>query len=171
MGNRLIKVVGFCSVMLYVLVAGVMWGTWVSLARTMTAYDATAFLAVGQHMIDNLATVMAVLMVASLVVGAGWAVLLFRDRRVLAGWLSLIALLGMIMVLVITSLVEVPIDDQIASWTLTTLPSDWEQLRARWAVFHAARTFVSLGAVALAVAAALTIDTATRDHGHSTGGR
>jgi hypothetical protein len=41
--------------MLYMLVAGVMWGTWLSLGRTMTRYDATTFLADGKHMIDNLA--------------------------------------------------------------------------------------------------------------------
>ena len=56
------KLVQFVSIMLYVLVAGVMWGTWLSLARTMTEYDAETFLADGQHMISNLATVMAVLM-------------------------------------------------------------------------------------------------------------
>jgi hypothetical protein len=55
--------------MLYVLVAGVMWGTWLSLARIMTRYDAATFLTDGKHVIANLAVVMAVLMVAALVVG------------------------------------------------------------------------------------------------------
>ena len=40
MRESLLKLVQFVSIMLYVLVAGVMWGTWVSLARTMTSYDA-----------------------------------------------------------------------------------------------------------------------------------
>lgn len=48
-----------------------MWGTWLSLARTMTEYDAATFLADGQHMISNLATVMTVLMIAAVMVGAG----------------------------------------------------------------------------------------------------
>jgi hypothetical protein len=56
MGTSLLKPTLFVSVMLYVLVAGVMWGTWLSLARTITDYDADTFLADGQHMIDNLAT-------------------------------------------------------------------------------------------------------------------
>jgi high-affinity Fe2+/Pb2+ permease len=38
--ESLLKLVQFISIMLYVLVAGVMWGTWLSLARTMTGYDA-----------------------------------------------------------------------------------------------------------------------------------
>jgi hypothetical protein len=36
--ETLLKLIQFVSIMLYVLVAGVMWGTWLSLARTMTRY-------------------------------------------------------------------------------------------------------------------------------------
>lgn len=157
-----VKPAQFVGIMLYVLIAGVMWGTWVSLARTMTSFDAATFLADGQHMISNLATVMAVLMITALAVGLVVAVLLFRARSVSAAWLALLAWALMIIVLVITLAVEVPIDDRIATWTETTLPPDWQQLRARWATFHTVRTFVSLGAVAAAVGAALTVRTVER---------
>lgn len=151
------KLVQFVSIMLYVLVAGVMWGTWLSLARTMTKYDAATFLADGQHMISNLATVMAVLMISAVLVGVVVVVLLFWSRSKVAGWLALAGLLLMIAVMAITLIVEVPIDNLIANWTEATLPSDWQEIRAQWAAFHTLRTFLSLGAVAAAVAAALTI--------------
>jgi len=154
--ESLLKLVQFVSIMLYVLVAGVMWGTWLSLARTMTEYDAATFLADGQHMISNLATVMGVLMSAAVLVGVVAVVLLFRSRSALASWLALAGLLLMIAVMAITLIVEVPIDNLIANWTEATLPFGWQQIRARWAAFHTLRTFVSLGAVAAAVAAALT---------------
>jgi uncharacterized membrane protein len=166
MSESLIKLVQFVSIMLYVLVAGVMWGTWLSLARTMTSYDAATFLADGKHMIANLATVMAVLMISAVVVGLIVVVLLFRIRSNVAAWLALAALLLMIAVLVITLAVEVPIDNMIAIWTEARLPSDWEQIRARWSTFHTLRTFLSLGAVAAAVAAALTVGTAARKVSH-----
>jgi hypothetical protein len=153
----LLKPILFVSIMLYVLVAGVMWGTWLSLGRTMTRYDAATFLADGKHMIANLATVMAVLMIAAVVVGLAAVVLLFRARCTTAGWLSLVGLLLMIAVLVITLAVEVPIDNLINTWTEATLPPDWMEIRARWAAFHTLRTFVSLGAVTAAVVAALTV--------------
>src|SRR4051812_120758 len=121
--------------MLYVLVAGVMWGTWLSLARTMTDYDADTFLADGQHMIDNLATVMAVLMIAAVLVGVAAVALLFRVGSTTAGWLAALALLMMIGVLVITLAIEVPIDNQIKNWTTPTLPADWQEIRARWSAF------------------------------------
>src|SRR4029453_13211071 len=117
MGPSLLKPTLFVSVMLYVLVAGVMWGTWLSLARTMTHYDAATFLAGGQHMIENLAIAMAGLMISAVVAGLIVVVLLFRARSTVAAWLALAGLLLMIGVLVITLAVEVPIDNLIATWT------------------------------------------------------
>jgi hypothetical protein len=152
----LVKPAQFLEIMLYVLVAGVMWGTWLSLGRTMTRYDAATFLADGKHMIANLATVMAVLMIAAIVIGLLVVVLLFRLRPATAAWLALAGLLLMVAVLVVTLAVEVPIDDKINGWSVATLPPDWQHIRARWAAFHTLRTFLSLGAVAAAVGAALT---------------
>ncbi|HEV8565469.1 MAG TPA: anthrone oxygenase family protein [Actinoplanes sp.] len=151
-----VKLAQFLGIMLYVLVAGVMWGTWLSLGRTMTSYDAATFLTDGQHMISNLATVMAVLMISAVVVGLLVVVLLFRGRSTLAGWLALCGLLLLVAVVVVTLSVEVPIDNKIKTWTVTTLPPDWQDIRARWAAFHTLRTFLSLAAVAAAVGAALT---------------
>jgi uncharacterized membrane protein len=157
-----VKLVHFTTVMLYVLVCGVMWGTWLALARTMTEYDATTFLADGQHMIANLATIMAVLLIAA--VGAGLVAtwVSFRHQSATAGWLSALGLLFLVGVLVVTLAVEVPIDNQIAAWTTQSLPSDWQDTRARWAIFHTVRTFLSLAAVALALGAALAPRQAAR---------
>ena len=151
----LVKLAQFLTIMLYVLVAGVMWGTWLSLGRTMTAYDASIFLADGKHMIANLATVMAVLMISAGVVGLLATVLLFRAGPTTAGWLALFGLFMMVAVIAVTLSVEVPIDNEIKTWTVATLPSDWQDIRARWAGFHTLRTFLSLAAVAVAVGAAL----------------
>ena len=150
-----VKLAQFLGIMLYVLVAGVMWGTWLSLGRTMTRYDATTFLADGKHMIDNLATVMAVLMICAGVVGLVVVVLLFSRGFTAAGWLALAGLLLMVAVIAVTLAVEVPIDNKIKTWTPATLPGDWLDIRARWAAFHTLRTFLSLGAVAAAVGAVL----------------
>jgi uncharacterized membrane protein len=149
------KLAQFVSIIFYVLVAGVMWGTWLSLGRTMTRYDAATFLADGKHMIANLAAVMAVLMIAACVAGGLTVALLFRGGSRLGAGLALAGLLLMVAVLVVTLAVEVPLDNRITTWNLATLPSDWQDLRARWATFHTLRTFLSLAAVAAAVAAGL----------------
>jgi hypothetical protein len=40
-----VKLLQSCTIMLYALVAGVLWGTRLSLGRTMARYDAAVFLA------------------------------------------------------------------------------------------------------------------------------
>jgi uncharacterized membrane protein len=151
-----VKLAQLLNIMLYVLVAGVLWGTWLSLGRTMTRYDAATFLADGQHMISNLATIMAALMISAAAAGLVVVVLLFRRRSTVAAWLALAGLLLIIAVITVTLAVEVPIDNKIKTWTTATLPADWQDLRSRWAAFHTLRTFLSLAAVAAAVGAALT---------------
>jgi uncharacterized membrane protein len=98
---------------------------------------------------------MPVLMISAGVVNIGLIILLFRRGATVAGWLAVAALLALAGVLVITLGVEVPIDNQITTWTIDTLPPDWMDIRQRWANFHTLRTFVSLAGVAAAVAAAL----------------
>ena len=104
--ESLVKCVQFVSIMLYVLVAGVMWGTWLSLARSMTDYDAATFLTDGKHMIENLAVIMAVLIISALVIGLAAVVLLFHTQSTVAAWLAVIGLVLMIAVTVITLAVE-----------------------------------------------------------------
>ena len=55
----------------------------------------------------------------------------------------------------ITLLVNVPIDELMAGWTLATLPADWTQIRDRWESFHTLRTFLSLGGLAATLAGSL----------------
>jgi uncharacterized membrane protein len=160
----LTKAVHFLTIMLYVLVSGVMWGTWVSLARTMTSYSPAVFLADGQHMIANLASLMPVLIIAGGVLNLILIILLFRGGTAAAAWLAVVALIALVGVLVITLAVEVPIDNDIKTWTVDTLPSNWADTRQRWANFHTLRTFVSLAGVAAAVLAALAYAPAPGRH-------
>jgi hypothetical protein len=50
----------------------------------------------------------------------------------------------MVITLIITVAVEVPIDNQIKTWTEATVPGNWDSLRQRWDVFHTIRTFTSI---------------------------
>jgi hypothetical protein len=57
-----LKIVQFITVFLLFLVTGVFWGTWFSLARSMSSISPGTFLEVGLTMIGNLAVPMATLM-------------------------------------------------------------------------------------------------------------
>jgi uncharacterized membrane protein len=67
------------------------------------------------------------------------------------------ACLLIVIALLITLLVEVPIDNQIRTWTAQTVPANWTTLRSRWQVFHTARTFVSLASLGSLILSVLSL--------------
>jgi uncharacterized membrane protein len=156
------------TVVLFALVMGVFWGTWFSLSRTMSRLSAETFVAVGHQMIQNLGAPMAILLPLALLSALVTLVLLWRGGRTAAFWWMLAGFLLMVAALVVTLAVEVPIDNQIKTWTAATLPGDWRSVQTRWERFHTIRTFLSIAAV---VAAAVSGAVAVRSTGRRRPGR
>ena len=149
-----IKLVQLITGLLLVLITGVFWGTWFSLSRTMHHFPAEIFITIGKEIIKNLAAPMSIIMPAGIV---GLLVLLIDSRKVrsLYFYYILTSLILFIVALIITVAIEVPIDNQIKTWTTTTVPSNWASIRDRWEVYHTIRTFVSLVGVAAFITAIL----------------
>jgi hypothetical protein len=148
------RVATFAALFLLALVTGVFWGTWFTLTRSITTFSAAEFIHIGQTIIANVAWPMRFLMPACILmmIFSAW---LMANKKSAAFFLSLLACLLIIIALLITLIVEVPIDNQIKIWTANTVPADWTTIRIRWEGFHAARTFVSLGSLASFIAAVL----------------
>jgi uncharacterized membrane protein len=142
------------TIVLFALVMGVFWGTWFSLSRTMDQLSSETFLAVGHEMIQNLGVPMAVLLPLALLSALVTLVLLWPDRSAAFWWLAAGFVL-MVAALVITLAVEVPIDNQIETWTAATLPGDWRSIQSRWELWHTIRTFASIAAVVAATISAV----------------
>jgi uncharacterized membrane protein len=150
-----LRIAHFANILLFALVMGVFWGTWFSLSRSIAAITPQAFLEIGHLMIRNLGGPMSVLLPAALASSLVVVILLFRRRRIAAFSLAMAGLLLMVAALAVTLAVNVPIDDQINQWTVTTLPDNWTVIRDRWEFFHGIRTFASVGALGFAVASIL----------------
>jgi uncharacterized membrane protein len=148
-----LKVAQYIDIMLFALIMGVFWGTWFALSRSITSIAPQTFLDIGQTTIANLAAPMAILMLAALILCLGILLALFRTRTI-AFYLTLAGFLCMIAALLITLLVNVPIDNQLKNWTVATLPADWQDIRERWELFHSLRTFISIASLALLLAGA-----------------
>jgi uncharacterized membrane protein len=144
----------FISILLSALVTGVFWGTWLGLSRSMASLTPETFLAVGHAMIGNLGTIMALLMPAAMLTTLPVLYLLYR-RGSVAFYPTLAGLILFVVALLITLLVEVPLDNQFSEWTVTTLSANWQQLRDRWEWFHVIRSWVSVVGLALLLAGAL----------------
>jgi hypothetical protein len=138
-----LKVCEFISIVLLTLVSGMYWGPWLALSRSLAAFELEVFLAIVHRMNRNMAPLMTVLMPVALL--STLPVLFFSySERPESFYLTLTALALFIVTLLVTVLVEVPIVKQIETWTVSTLPANWQQLRDRWDAFHIFRIVPSL---------------------------
>jgi hypothetical protein len=149
-----LKSLRFAALMLYALVFAVFWGTWFSQSRTMGALSAATFLENGKQYIANLAWPMRFLMPAALAATFAAAFAGRKEGRP-AAFLAFAAALLMAAALAITLGVNVPIDNQIKTWTLPSLPPDWARIRDRWEAYHCLRAWLTLAGLACLAADAL----------------
>ncbi len=144
-----LKVVHYIAVFLTVLVVGVFWGTWFSLSRSIASISPAAFLEIGRTMIGNLAVPMRVLIPAELLAMVVLMILLYRKNERSALYLTAGSFVLAVVALLMTLVVNVPIDNEIKGWTVAAMPAGWYRLRDTWETYHLLRTFVSLGSFAL----------------------
>jgi uncharacterized membrane protein len=149
-----LKVWELISIMLAALVAGVFWGPWVGLTRSIATFNPEAFLAIGDRLNQNLEPLMTVLMPTTLLSMVP-VLLASYNSHPRTFYSTLAALVLFVVALLVTVVIEVPIAKQIKSWTLSTLPDNWQQLRDRWASVHIIRVVSGLVGLALLVAGAL----------------
>ena len=142
-----LKIVQFISLVLLLLVTGVFWGTWFSLSRSIKNITSATFLENGKIIIKNLAFPMGFMM--PLTVLFMLAGLWLYPTGKIGFYLNGISIILIIVTLLITVFIEVPIDNQIKRWTVTTLPVGWKVLRSKWQLYHTVRTFTSLASFVL----------------------
>ena len=140
------KAIEFTGLMLAALVTGVFWGTWFTLTRSLENFSGTEFIHIGKTIISNVALPMRILMPATLLVMLFLVWRTFRTSK-LSFYFYCLSFLLMLVTLIITVGVEVPIDNQIKTWTALSIPSNWESLRHTWNQFHTLRTFTSIASM------------------------
>ena len=138
------KIVQLVTMTLFTLVAGVFWGTSFSLSRSIADITPPTFLEVGHTMIANLGGPMSLLIPVTILSVLVLVVVLYRRHERSASGLAAGALALLVVSTVITLTVNVPIDGQIAGWTVGSLPGDWERIRNRWEFYHGLRTALTL---------------------------
>jgi hypothetical protein len=147
-----LKIWELISIVLAALVAGMFVGPWAALSRSIATFEPDVFLAIVRRMDRNMAQVMRVLMPAALLSMVPLLIVSYGTEPKVR--LNAAGFLLFVVALLVTLLVEVPIVKQIVSWTVATLPDDWEQIRDRWSAFHLVRIGTAMvGLVLLLVAA------------------
>jgi uncharacterized membrane protein len=142
------------SIVLSALVSGMFHGPWVALSRSMRTFTPEVFLAIVDRMNRNMAPVMTVLMPAALLSIIPVLFLSYREQP-RTFYLNAIAFALFIIALLVTVVVEVPIVEEIVTWTASSLPENWQQLRDRWIKFHIIRVIAGITSVVLLVVGAV----------------
>jgi uncharacterized membrane protein len=149
-----LSILEFITIFLLMLVTGVFWGTWFTLTRSINNFSSEEFIHIGKTIISNVAVPMRIIMPSSILF-VFLSIWFYSDKDSTGFYLILISLLLIITSLLITVLIEVPIDNRIKEWKPETIPSDWHSIRKRWEIFHTIRTFTSIGSFAAYLIAAL----------------
>jgi hypothetical protein len=141
------------SIVFAALAAGMFFGPWLALTISIRSFEPDVFLAIVRRLNTNMARIMTVLLPASL---ASMVPVLFLSYGVRPDMFvaTLAAFALFVAALLVTMLIEVPIVEQIVTWTVPTLPDNWQSLRDRWGRFHIVRVVAALaGFVSLKVGA------------------
>jgi uncharacterized membrane protein len=137
------------------LFAGFLLGILV-LELSLRSFDGGVYTQVQQVALVALPALASVLLLPAIITTGVVAVLAFRERG-REFWLCVVALLLLVVALLITLIVNVPINLAEGSWSVSSPPLDWAQRRDLWQIGHAVRTGAALGAFLLLALSALTI--------------
>jgi hypothetical protein len=149
-----LKICELVSIVLSAFVGGMYWGPWLALSRSMRTFNPDVFLELVDRMNRNMESVMTISTPVALLSTAPVLFFSYRERP-RTFYLTLIGVALFVVALLVTVLIEVPIVKQIVTWTVATLPANWQELRDRWGAFHIIRVVAGIGGLVLLVAGAI----------------
>ncbi len=144
----------FSSLLLCGLSTGVLFGTRTGLGPSTSHFSPTTYVEVQQATVRNLRPVMGVLLPGAVATNVVVLAVTRQDHRSRAFALRSAGLGGQLVALLLTALVELPINAQVLTWSSAAPPSGWQRTRNRWATAHTARTISAVGALVCLAAAA-----------------
>ena len=148
----------FITFMLLMLVAGVFWGPWFALHRSLHTFTAPEFVKIVKTLGANMGGTMRILMPTCILFLIASVITYPIKNFVTLGFPFIILSLVCILIsLIITMAVEVPIVTEIRKQTAETLPTNWETKRDRWVKFHFYRMIAGIVSFAFFTASVLVL--------------
>ncbi len=139
-----LAVVRFVSVLSTGLLAGIFFGDRMGASFARPELSPSSFVRFQQAQHARFAKMMPVLMGIAILSSLIWLAL-SRPRAGSAGFVFLgFGALAFISVLVLTRAVNVPINNQLMTWSASSPPADAMQIWARWEQVHTIRTFLAV---------------------------
>jgi uncharacterized membrane protein len=141
----------FVSLLLTSLLVGTMFGIW--LGFNPSALTATAYVEMQQNAIRALNISLPALGLVCILLTAALAALTRNDKR--SRYLLVAAAMCLALAGVVTRFGNQPINAVVMTWSAEAPAANWMELRDTWWHWHILRTAAGVGALALALLAAL----------------
>jgi uncharacterized membrane protein len=126
--------------------------------------SASSFVQFQQIVHVQFVRMMPLLLVGAILASLTWLLSIGRRRRGTEFWLIAVATAALAFIFALTWAVNVPINDQLMTWSIAAPPTNVRELWAPWEQAHTVRTIVALGAFLLEVIAlGMAIPTAGRE--------
>lgn len=141
----ILALVRFTNIMLAALLAGTSFGIWIGF--NPVNYSPSTYLAQQENLVLSLNTLMVSLVIAATLVTllSAW---LHRQNRVQL-IILIVAAISFASCLLISRFGNLPIQNEMLTWTLDSLPENWTSMRNDWWYYHIMRTIAELIALVL----------------------
>jgi uncharacterized membrane protein len=145
------------AICLLMLVTGVFFGMWLAISRSYHLFSVDELNRIAKVIIKNLAVPMRFLSMGCLLFVA-LSAFYYPDKNSFFFYLIIISFISTLSALLITVLIEVPINNQIITWTSENAPANWEEIRNRWQFYNVVRTIAALiGFILFVIASVIKI--------------
>ncbi len=145
------------------LYAGMLLGDLAGPAQARPVMNPSSFVQLQQIVHARYVFIMPALVGAAVIASIVWLALIRSNPKRAEFWLLVGTIAGIAFCAIITRLVNVPLNDQLVSWSVAFPPPNVHALWAPWEGAHAIRSVVAVAAFALAVGAlALAVPPAPR---------
>ena len=138
-----IHIIQFSALSLLFLSSGVFWGSWLSIGRSFDEFPLTEFVHIAQIINRKLGISMRVISIPCIILMVLCACL-FPQKTFADVLLYPCSILLTVSALLITVLIEVPMNNKIITWTIESAPINWKDIRKRWQCYNDIRTLLSL---------------------------
>jgi len=141
--TKLSKLTQLLTLCLLLLLTGIFWGNWFSISRSFGAFSLPEYTHMAKTINQNLEIPMRFISISSIIfmcLSTG----LYSRKRSSEFYFGIVSIVFILIAILITLVVEVPINNQVITWTQVSAPSNWEIIRDRWQSFNIIRTFAAL---------------------------
>lgn len=128
---NLLKVINWASIFFLMLSVGVFWGSYLSLSRSYNLLSLSELIHVGKITVANLAWPMRLISMLTIAL-MFTAAYLQIDKKTRWFYFLIISIVCLLIPLILTVMLEVPINNQVIGWTPLTAPANWKALVSQW---------------------------------------